>query len=105
MNGCSPVRLAGGSNLADSVSVPAEHWREGPDEGEGPHKQQTDHRVLGLQPHVPQRSTDHKEPLEGEHGEGPHRHDPWERETVGIRNATAEKTALLKLIYLQTTAP
>lgn len=35
----SPVGLTGSSNLAYSVSVPTQHWREGPNEGEGPDKQ------------------------------------------------------------------
>lgn len=83
-DGCSPVRLTGGSNLAHSVSVPSQHWREGPNEGEGPHKEQADHCMLGLQPHVPQRSTDHEEPLKGENGERPQRHDAWNKDNIGF---------------------
>lgn len=83
-DGCSPVGLTGGSNLAHSVSVPSQHWREGPNEGEGPHKEQADHCMLGLQPHVSQRSTDHEEPLKGENSERPQRHDPWNKDNIGF---------------------
>jgi len=75
--GCSPVGLTGGSDLADGVSVPAQHRREGPDEGEGPHEQQTQDGVLRLQADVPQGPADHEEPLEGQDGQGPQGHDAW----------------------------
>lgn len=72
----SPVGLTGGPNLAYSVSVPSQHWREGPDEGEGPNEHKTQDRVLCLQSDVTQRSADHKEPFKGQDSQGPEGHDP-----------------------------
>lgn len=79
-NNFSPVGLTGGSNLAYGVSVPAQHGREGPDEGEGPDEQQPQDGVLRLQADVPQRPADDEEPLEGQNGEGPQGHDPWSKQ-------------------------
>lgn len=72
----SPVGLAGGSDLAHSVSVPAQNRREGPDEGKRPYEQQAQDGMLGLQSNVPQWPTDHKEALKGQDSQGPQGHDP-----------------------------
>ena len=83
MSPCLPVRLAGGSDLADSVAVPAQHGREGPYEGERPDEEEAQHRVLAPQTHIPQGAADHKEALERQHGQGPKGNDPWKRDKTG----------------------
>lgn len=72
----SPVWLAGGADLADSVAAPAEHRRDSPDEGEGPDKQQAQRRMLPPKTNIPQRPADHKETLEGQDCQGPQSHNP-----------------------------
>ena len=72
----SPVRLAGGSDLADSVAAPAQDRGNGPDEGEGPDKQQAQHGMLPPQSYVPEGTTDHEEALKRQDGQGPHSNNP-----------------------------
>lgn len=64
----SPVGLTGGADLADCVAAPAQHRRDGPDEGEGPHKQEPQCCMLPSQTDVPQRPADHKKALKGQDG-------------------------------------
>ncbi len=74
---CSaPVGFTGGADLADGVAAPAQDRRNGPDEGEGPDKQQTQSRVFASQTDVPQRPTDDEETLERQDGQRPQSHDP-----------------------------
>ncbi len=56
----SPVGFTGGTNFADCITVPAQNWRDCPDEGEGPNEDKTHSCVVDSQPDIFQRTTDHK---------------------------------------------